>query len=265
LLLPAIVISFPFTLGLQWGQAHVLVIAAAIAAMLQLERGRRKTGALLLALATTTKIFPGLLLVHLAVRRRWRDIAATLAAIALLVGLAALVLGTGPLVAFVTDHVPRMASGEAFSFTEGNPDNYSLYSLAFKLSALGLDVGRGLGATLAWLWTIVAVALAALASRYRREPAQEAIVWLGILCLATLRSPFAPSYTSITTLWLFAIAVGVRTWPRALVAVAWVLLQGIPAMFGPAVNALISLPSQAIAIAVAVIAVWPREPPGTPG
>lgn len=260
LLLPAIVLSFPFTLGVQWGQAHVLVIAAAMAAMLQFERGRAKTGAVLLAFATTTKIFPGLLLVHLAVRRRWREIAATLAAIALLVGLAAIVLGTGPLVAFVTEHVPRMSSGAAFSFTEDNPDNYSLYGLAFKLAALGLDAGRGLGATLAWLWTIVAIALAALGSRGRGEPARDAILWLGILCLGTLRSPFAPTYTAVATLWLFAIAVGARSWSKALVAVAWVLLQGFPPMFSAAGNALASFPSQAISIAVAVLAVRRRVP-----
>lgn len=186
----------------------------------------------------------------------------------MLVALAALVLGTGPLVAFVTEHVPRMASGAAFSFTEDNPDNVSLYGLAFKLAALGLNVGRGFAATLAWLWTIVAIALAALGSRQRgepvhdglgswrhREPAQDAILWLGILCLGTLRSPFAPSYTAVTTLWLFAIAVGARSWSKAAVAIAWILLQGFLPMFGPAGNALASFPGQAISIAVAVLAV----------
>lgn len=156
LLLPALAISYPLMFCLQWGQAHLIVLAAAMAAMVQFERGRTASGAGLLAFATTTKIFPGLLLVHLAVRRRWRELAATLVAIAALVVLAAVVLGTGPLGSFVTDHLPRMSSGEAFAFTEDNPDNASLYGIAFKLAALGFDTGRGLGATLAWIWSFIA-------------------------------------------------------------------------------------------------------------
>ncbi|NVB80795.1 MAG: DUF2029 domain-containing protein [Kofleriaceae bacterium] len=259
LLLPAIAISYPLMFSLQWGQAHVIVLAAAIAAMLQFARGRTKTGALLLAFATTTKIFPGLLLVHLAMRRQCREVAATLVAIAALVVLAAAVLGTGPLGAFVTEHLPRMSSGEAFAFTEDNPDNHSLYGIAFKLAAMGFDTGRGLAATLAWVWGFVAVALAAHGSRGRAEPARDAILWLGILCLGTLRSPFAPTYTAIGTLWLLAIAVESRSWSKALVAIAWVLLQGFPPVGGPAVNAIASLPSQAITIGIAVLAVWPRR------
>jgi hypothetical protein len=257
--LPAIAIAYPLMFCLQWGQAHLIVLAAAMAAMVQFERGRTATGAALLAFATTTKIFPGLLLVHLAVRRRWRELAATLVAIAALIILAAAVLGTGPLRAFVTEHLPRMSSGEAFAFTEDNPDNASLYGIAFKLAALGFDTGRGLGATLAWIWGFIAVALAAFGSRGKADPPRDAILWLGILCVATLRSPFAPMYTAVGTLWLFALAVDVRGWSKALVAIAWVLLQGFPPVGGPAFNAIASLPSQLITIGVAVAAVWPRR------
>ncbi len=84
-------------------------------------------------------------------------------------------LGTGLLRAFVTEHLPRMASGEAFSNTEENPDNHALYGLAFKLATLGVipwDAGRPLGAALAWAWSAVALVLAALASRGRPPPAR---------------------------------------------------------------------------------------------
>ena len=47
-----------------------------------------------------------------------------------LVALSALVLGPHTLAAFVTHQLPRMASGEAFAFTEDNPDNNSIYSVA---------------------------------------------------------------------------------------------------------------------------------------
>ena len=261
LLVPAIVISFPVTLGLQFGQAHLLVVAASIAAMMQFARGKTISGATLLAFTISTKIFPGLLLVHLAVRRQWRQIAATLVALAAMIVLAALVLGGDTLTAFVTEHVPRLASGDAFAFADTNPDNHSIYGIAFKLATLGLTTAsRDLAATLAWLWTAIAIVLTLRASRLRGEPvrANDVLLWLAIVCLATLRSPFAPSYTAIGTLWLMAVAVEVRGWPKALVAIAWVLLQGAPPMFGPASNVIASLPGQAITIAVAVMAAWPR-------
>jgi hypothetical protein len=263
LLAPVLALSFPVTIGLQAGQAHLIVVAAAVAAMLQLARGRRLAGAALLGVAIATKVFPGLLLVHLAVRRRWRDVAATLAALAALVGLAALVLGTETLAAFVTEHVPRMASGEAFANTEDNPDNHAPYGLAFKLATLGVGgAGRELAAALAWAWGAVALVLAALGSRGRAEPASDAILWLGILCLATLRSPFAPMYTAVGTLWLLAIWVGAarpRRLATAAVAACWVLLQGFPAISSEVNNVLASLPSQLATIAIAVAAVWPRR------
>jgi alpha-1,2-mannosyltransferase len=261
---PVLALSFPVTMNLQFGQAHLIVVAAAVAAMLQLARGRRLAGAALLAFAIATKIFPGLLLVHLAVRRRWRDIGATLAALAALTALAVLVVGTGTVSAFVTEQVPRMSSGEAFSHIEDQTDNHSLYGLAFKLASLGLGgAGRSLAAALAWAWGAVALVLAALGSRGRPEPARDAVVWLGIVCLATLRSPYAPMYSAVGTLWLLALGAGVlrpRWWLTAAIAASWILLQGFPARFSDANNALISLPSQVATIAIAVIATWPRRP-----
>ena len=270
LLAPAIALSMPVVLGLQFGQAHLLVIAAAIAAMMLFARGRRLGGALLLGFATVSKIFPGLLLVHLAVRRRWRDLAAAIAAIAALIGLAALVLGPATLAAFVSEHLPRMASGEAFSFTEDNPDNHSLYGLAFKLAKLGVSgADRHLASLLAWGWSAVALILTVLGSRGRPRPQRDAVLWLGIICLATLRSPFAPTYTAIGTLWLLGVAaclLAPRRWLTALLAICWILLQGSPPIHSDAWNALQSLPAQAASIAIAVLAVWPRraEPASAP-
>jgi hypothetical protein len=261
LLVPAIAISMPVLLGLQFGQAHLIVVAMAIGAMMQLARGRRLTGGLLLGVAIASKIFPGLLLVHLAVRRQWRDVAATLAVIAALVGLAALVLGPATLAAFVSDHLPRIASGEAFAFTEDNPDNHSLYGLAFKLATLGVGgADRHLATLLVWGWGVVAVIVTVLGSRGRPEPPRDAVVWLGIVCVATLRSPFAPTYTAAGTLWLLSIWAGglaPRRWLIASIAVCWILLQGYPSIHSDVWNALTSLPSQAASIAIAVLAVWP--------
>ena len=260
LLAPLIVLSFPTTQNFQFGQAHLLVVAASIAAMVLFAKARDAWGGLLLAFAITAKIFPGLLLLHLAVRRQWRAIAYTLAAIGALTALAALVLGPGTLAAFVTDQLPRMSSGSAFGFAEHNPDNHSLYGLAFKLADLGVPgAGPTLARVLAWLWTALAIALTWIGSRDRGEPARDALLWLGILCLATLRTPFAPSYTAVGTLWLLAVLAGVVRPSRrafAAIAVAWVLLEGFPPVFGPSINAALSLPSQLVSIGFAVWSIF---------
>jgi hypothetical protein len=104
----------------------------------------------------------------------------------------------------------------------------------------------------ALIWTV-------LASRGTRDRAHDAVVWLGILCLATLRSPFAPMYTGIGTLWLLAIMAPARRWTSALVVTCWILLQGFPPVGNPAMNAAMSLPSQLVTIAIAVLAVRPRR------
>jgi hypothetical protein len=248
----------PLIFCLQWGQAHVVVLAAAVAGMLLLARGRRIAGAVLLAFAIATKIFPGLLLVHLAMRRRWADLAATCAAIAVLFALSAAVLGPATLHAYIARQVPAMASGAAFAYTENNPDNYAPYGLAWKLAAFGVDAGRPLASALAWIWGVFALIWTAVASRGTRDRAHDAVLWLGVLCLATLRSPFAPQYTGIGTLWLLAMARGIapkRVAISALVVTAFVLLQGFPPIGGPATAAALSLPSQLVTIAIAVLAV----------
>ncbi len=218
--------------------------------------------ALLLAFAIASKIFPGLLLVHLAARRQWRAIAMTVAMLAAMTVVSAIVLGIGPLGAFLSHQLPRMASGEAFAYTEQNFDNHALYGLAFKLAALGV-VGdaRALGSTLGWAWTLAIVALAIVGLRaVPRIGQRDAVLWLGIVCLATLRSPFAPAYTAVGTLWLLSdrhrCARLVEDAGRGRVVV---LTRHHAPLFGPASSALVSFPSQAISIAVAVLAVWPRR------
>jgi len=269
LLLPVVAMSFPLMMGLQFGQAHVVVVAAAIGGMTLLARGRSLSGGVLLAFAIVTKIFPGLLLVHLAMRRRWGQLAITLAAIVAFVGASALVLGLPTLESYVSDQLPRMASGEAFAFTEHNFDNHSPYGLAFKLAALGVDgADRQVASILAWSWGVIALILTLLASRARlsgrSDVIRDAVLWLGIVCLGTLRSPFAPSYTAIGSLWLLAIGAGVigpRWWRPIVIGLCWLLLQGVPPLGSPAASALVSFPSQLVTIAVAVIAVWPRRQP----
>jgi hypothetical protein len=242
--------------ALQFGQAHLIVIAAAVASLPLFARNRDIAGGALLGFAIATKIFPGLLLVHLAVRRRWRAVAYTLSAIVALFALSTLVLGPGTLDAFVTGHLPKLASGEAFPNALENHDNYSLFGLVIKLRDLGLGGDADLASSAAWLWGLAALALTVLAARRHHDRAGDAILWLGILALATLRSPFAPTYTVVTTLWLLTVWAG--AWNTAALAVVWVVLQGQPPLFGEKTNITISLLPQLIVIAVAIVAVVRR-------
>jgi len=233
----------------------VIVIAASVAGMLLLERGRRISGSALLAFAIAVKIFPGIALVYLAVRRRWRDVIAVLVALVVLAAASVVILGPSTWHAYITHQLPAVASGDAFAFTNNNPDNYSLYGIAYKLAAMGLPVGHGLASALGWGWTLVVLALTVLAARREREPAHEAIIWLGLFCLATLRSPYAPLYTGIGTLWVLALMRGHRPRWLGLYITAWILLMGFPPLGGNALNAVLSLPSTFVSIAVAILAV----------
>jgi len=248
---PALALSTPVLFGLQWGQAHMIVLAAAVGGLLLLERGRRVAGSALLAFAIAVKIFPGIALVYLAVRRRWHDVIATTVALLLLAAASVAILGPATWHAYVTHQLPAMASGAAFAFTNDNPDNYSLYGLGYKLAALGVPgAGHALASVLAWLWTAVVVALTVLAARRQRAPGREAIAWLAILCLATLRSPYAPLYTGVGTLWLLSLARPRLAW----MITAWILLQGFPPLGSNAVNAALSLPSLLVSVAVPIVA-----------
>ena len=94
----------------------------------------------------------------LAGQRRWREIGWTLGFGVAFVMLALLILGTDPFVAFVSYQLPRIVSGEAFSFNERADvpafivsRNLSIYGIAAKLRLLGLaGVGPTTAHALTW-------------------------------------------------------------------------------------------------------------------
>jgi alpha-1,2-mannosyltransferase len=262
LLAPALALSSPVLFGLQFGQAHLLVIAAAVASLPLFARGRDVAGGALLGFAIATKIFPGLLLVHLAVRRSWRAVAYTLGAVAAYFVLALIVLGPGTIEAFFTGHLPRLANGDAFPNALENHDNHSIFGLVIKLRDLGYaGMNAATASSAAAIWGFVAIGLVVISPRAPHDRAGHAIVWLGVLGLATLRSPFAPTYTVVTTLWLLAVWAGDtprRAWKTAAIAFAWILLQGAPPLFGEKGDIAMALVPQAIVIGLAIAATTRR-------
>jgi hypothetical protein len=268
LLAPVVWISIPTLLNFQIGNFHIVAIAMSIGAMLAFDRRRFALGGAMLAFAIVSKLSPGLLLVYLAAGRRWREIGWTLGFALVYVGLSLVVFGPGPFAAFMSYQLPRIANGDAFAFFEGDTTdiamNDSIYGLAYKLKTLGLVAApRGLAIALSWIYTVPLLIAAYLAGRRPADRAGQAAVWLALINLGALRSPFAPLYVVVSTLWLLTILApeihGRGRWTAALAA-AWVLTSLVPPI--PAVAALIavSLTGQAIYIGVNAWVLLRRPP-----
>ena len=266
LLIPAVLASLETMFGLQFGQFHALALAMALAGMIAFRAGRLTVGGGLLAAAILTKLTPAILLLVLAARREWRALAWT----ALwglgdaLVSLA--VLGTAPFTAFFGYQVPRLLSGAAFHFThEGQHEvflvsrNFSAAGLSAKLALLGASPGAiTLASFLPFIYTLALVGIAILAARGERSRLGDAWVWLGLLNLAALRSPVAPSaYVLGPVLWLLALlATRVTTrWQAAALAIAWVLVVGPPPL-PDRVDLLVGILCQALVMALCFGTVW---------
>lgn len=242
-LLPAVMGSLPTMYALQFGQWHLAAVTLSVAAMLLFSERRNALGGLSLAAAVTTKLFPGVLLVYLLVRRRWSAVAWTAGFCLILVALGLVVLGVAPFTAFVTYHLPRMASGDAFSFfLDSNlsvASNYGVYAIPFKLERLGVPgMSVTLASGLAWLYTAGVIIVAAIAGR-RSTPTSDAPgIWLALLVLASLRSPVAPFvYTVVPALWLLSILawrVGSRMKRGAIfIVLGWLALGHLPPLPSP--------------------------------
>jgi alpha-1,2-mannosyltransferase len=168
LLAPLVWIAPPTLSALQKGNVQLLIIALAMLAMLLFERRRFAAGGALLAFATASKLFPGLLLVYLIARRQFRAVAWTAAMGALLLGLSLAVVGARQYAGFA-DHLPGLMGGEAFPAFR-NPSamaiNFSIPGLVFKLKLLGLGaLSFGASKIVGWLYTLVLLVVVVRVSR----------------------------------------------------------------------------------------------------
>jgi Glycosyltransferase family 87 len=238
LLLPAMFASPPTLLMLQFGQAHGLVVLAAVGAMAALDAAPALTGALL-ASAILAKITPAVLLVPLVAGRRWRALGWTAAFVVGLSIVTVLWLGPAPFEAFARYQVPRLASGDAFSFLDRQDSvflasrNFSIQGIATRLRLLGVVTMRP--DSFGILAAVVLATVCALGwtiGRSRIRPAASVVEWLAILNLAVLCSPAAPSaYVTVPALWLVAVLSASRvtsTWWTFSMVAAWVLIVGPP-------------------------------------
>jgi hypothetical protein len=203
-----------------------------------------------------------MLIVYLAVRREWRAVAWTTAFCAVLVGISLLDTGRVPYVAFL-DHLPRLLSGESFAAFR-NPGaiakNLSVPGFLFKLKLFGLPTGSfALMKIVGTIYTAIVLAATAVIGMRRPTRNEQPLIWLAVLILASLRSPFLPQYELFAVIWLLTLLVApvmpsVRT--LYLVLVAWAVLNIAMPVNGPAprLNAAMVLVSQAIIVVLLALA-----------
>lgn len=224
-------LAAPSMIGtLQVGNVQLLFIVMSAVAMLLFERRRHVLGGAVLGYAIASKLYPGVFVVYLLLRRDWRALAWTAVSGIVLTIVTLLDIGWTPMAAFL-EHLPKILSGEAFPALYRPPAialNESIPGVVFKLGLLGVpNMGFPAARLVGWLYTVVLLfGIFRLASR-ARDPRLEPAIWLAILIQATLRSPFLPSYGAFPSLWLATLLAGLawaRPSARALVALGWLVL-----------------------------------------
>jgi hypothetical protein len=215
LLAPFVLVAFPTLHNFQYGQFHFATIALAVLAMLAFARRRPAIGGTLLAVSILSKLFPALLLIPLALQRRWRDLGWTAAAGAVLTLVTLVVTGLAPFLAFADYHLPRLADGSAFAFGEAWPEvaelliagNQGVRGIFDKLAAMGVPAAATVSSGAGDLYGLALVMLgASIGLRGNASRTERAIAWLGLLGLGSLASTGAwADYVPLTCVWLLTL------------------------------------------------------------
>jgi hypothetical protein len=274
---PLILAPLSVLVTFQFGNVQLACIAGALLGMLCFDRApgsRRSTllyalGGLLLAFMTLSKLYPGMLVLYLLLRRDWRAFGWTAgwAASLLLIGL--VVMGLPVHRAFL-DHLPGLLSGESFPplrNPRGISANMSVPGLTLKLGLFGVPhMSFGAMRVVGWIYTAILIGVVIRLARRPAAPAVEPIVWIVILLLATLRSPVLPVYGIFPQVWLLVIVLAAR-WAepglRLGLLAGFALLYGLgpnQTLWPPQVHAIFSTVVQtagSILLAVAALRLAP--------
>ncbi len=205
--------------SLQMGNFQITAVPLALMGMMLARSRRGPAGPALLAFTAVGKVFPSMLVLHVAAWLRWRVVAWIAAAGVALAAATAAVFGIDPFVAFLRDEFPRLVSGASFPQTEVPgvmPVNMSVYGLTAKLRQLGAGwLDQAAGKHVAQIYALGLALLAVWAGFRLRgkdddaEPGRRlrlAVLWLAILNLASLGGPFVPViYGLVGTVWLLTL------------------------------------------------------------
>jgi len=252
-----LIAAVPTTMTLQLGNFQIVGFAVAMLAMVLFESDFVVSGAGLLAFVAASKLFPGILVVWLALQRRWRAVAWVFAWSIVLLLATVLWFGWAPFRAFFQYEMPQL------SFPLHGPINIVMTPLGAKTSALNYGVTSVVPKLRALGWTslgfgdfqavrlLYLLLLVGMFMRLRRaflsasnDPREDAAslrlhkaqTWLALLNLGSFFSPFAPDvYAVVGTLWLLIlVAAETRfTWLNATVLVVVWLALNVVAPLGP--------------------------------
>jgi alpha-1,2-mannosyltransferase len=260
LLIPVVWAGLPTVNTLQKGNVQLLIVCLSMIAMLLISRKKFLSGSILLAFTTASKIYPGMLIVYLLVRRQWRAIIYTAIAGITLTLIALYAFGLQSYEAFLK-HLPGILGGEAFPAFR-NPHamaiNVSIPGIIFKLKIFGVQgFGFGTSKIVGWIYTLILLAIIFVVARRKND---NPLAWLSILILATLRSPFLPaSYATFPPLWLLSLIIAFHSpTPKTLLTLilGWVCLNiSIPndSVLDPRIKVFIMAIPQLVIIALALI------------
>ncbi len=268
LLTPLLLANPVVLITLQVGNFHLAAVALCLWCWVALERRREGLAGTLLAIATLAKIFPGLLGVLLLMQRRWRAVAFTALAATALCALSVGVFGAGVWRDFFFYHLPHVDSGEALRFMARNPRevafNLAPFGVPFKLNALGFEGWSWAQARLLGrAYTVLLLALAVRAGRTTGTARHRLTVWLAVVMLASLRSPYAAPFVLSTVCVLLAVcAEEIRSWRSfATFMVAWGLISLPTPSTDPTVSVAVSLARSLVIYAFLGWAALRREKP----
>ncbi len=206
---PLLLLAPIFLVSLQIGNVHILVLSLSLLGLHASIKGHPVLAGALLALAIGTKIWPAALVVYLLFRGDRRTVLWSSICLLIYSLISVAWLGTEVWVAFFEHQVPALMNGESFAFMKSSNAllaNTSVFGVVHKLHALGVIATEPdlLPKTLSWGTTIfIAGATIALGLRRRGtdDPLGEVRVWLALIALIQLRSPFLPwDYGQVITL-----------------------------------------------------------------
>lgn len=241
-MLPLVFASMPTMFNFQFGQAHLLTIGTAVGAMLAFDLKRPALGGALLAWGVASKIFPGVLILYLLFQKRWFEVAWTTVFGVALGLLAWVVIGSTQIIQFVDYMLPRLTSGDAFSFvTDTLPivTNLSIPGTVWKLNFLGFENGASLLGVASVVYTLLLLVAIWYAARLDVDRLGRVQIWFTILILASLRSPIVPIYGAVPILWLMTLELGQVRTTKGLVlfGISLAFINGLP----PAPNPLVTI------------------------
>jgi len=219
LLSPLLWAAPPILLTMQVGNYQLAAFCLALVALVAVESGRDAIGGFVLASVTLSKVFPGVLILVLLMRRRWRAVGWSAVFAVAMAAVSYLVVGRAAFESFLQFELPRLSHADRFFDFVNHDDalrfaavNFSVHGAVMKLRQLGVPLSAAASDAVSLGFTCVLVAGALATARVRGRLALVEVA-LALLVLAAMRSPFVPSvYGTIGALWLLTLLGAEGVW-----------------------------------------------------